>query len=428
MKIFLFAAAFIFLSLILLSCKKDNPVIPPIKPPLVLKDTLLLAVEQVTLRSIVVNIKTTAHIPNSIVELYRQLDNSDTLVAEYPITVKDTTVLDDNKGQELQLNTEYKYYAVRRDSIGEKKDTSNVVTAKTLAPANFNYTWQEYSIGEPGSVLYEIWGSDENNVYACGTIIINDTTVYGIIKWNGTEWSLDKKPGSLLGIYGFSSEDIWAVGGGVWHYNGLVWEEYTYKDPIIDNNRSYTSIWGTSSSDLYFGNGVGRIIHWDGYSAEIVYYGPNGVYVNDMDGYSSDDIIGVGTGLVPPLLAAYYDGASWNNLPISGNQSLNAVSFVTRKHIYFSGEGIFEMKGDIFSQIYNSNYYVWAIEYNKQTGVTVASGASDGVYINNGIEWRDYTGAISNDNTIYNGIFLINNTIFCVGRNDTQAKIIIGRN
>ena len=132
--------------------------------------------------------------------------------------------------------------------------------------------------------------------------------------------------------------------------------------------------------------------------------------------------------MIPPLLAVYYDGNNWNNLPISSNQYINAVSIVTRKHIYFSGGGIFEMKGNNISRIYNSGYYIWEIEYDKQTGVTVASGAYDGIYINNGEEWRDFTGTISNDETTYNGIYLINNKIFCVGRNGTQAKIIIGKN
>nr|MCU0407144.1 hypothetical protein [Ignavibacteriaceae bacterium] len=65
---------------------------------------------------------------------------------------------------------------------------------------------------------------------------------------------------------------------------------------------------------------------------------------------------------------------------------------------------------------------------NKQTGVTVASGAFDGVYIYNGMEWRDFRGQISSDNTRYSGIFIAKNTIFCVGSTTSEAKIIIGRN
>ncbi len=412
--------------IIISSCKKDNPIVPPVEPPVTLKDTLTLSVEQVTHRSIVVNVKTTTNNPNATVELYRQFNNKDTLVTEYSITIQDTVITDDNNGNDLQLNTEYKYYAVRKDSAGEKEDTSNIITARTLAVTNFNYTWQEFSIGEPGSVLYDVWGTDENNVYAVGRVSLNDT-VYGIIRWNGNNWLPEEKVGGLLSIYGFSEADIWSVGSRVLHYNGSEWEDYTYRDPVIIGSITYYSVWGTHSSDLYMGSGGGKIIHWNGTSAEIVYTNPDNVYVNDMEGYSSDYIIGVGTGMIPPLLAVYYDGNNWNNLSINSNTALNAVSIVTEYETYFAGDGIFKMKRGVFLNIFNSGYYVWNIEYDKQTGITVASGDFDGVYINNGLGWENLRGQITSDNTSYVGVYLTNNTIFCVGSTINEAKIIIGK-
>ena len=427
MKQFLLLVILAGLCIIISSCKKDNPVVPPIEPPVTLKDTLTLSVEQVTHRSIVVNVKTTVNNPNSTVELYRQFNSLDTLVTEYPITIQDTIITDDNNGNDLQLNTEYKYYAVRIDSAGGKKDTSNIITTKTLAATSFNYTWQEFTIGDPGSVLYDVWGTDENNVYACGRVGLNDT-VYGIIRWNGNTWSPEEKVGGLLSIYGFSETNIWVVGSRVLHYDGSEWEDYTYRNPVITGGITYYSVWGTSSTNLYFGSGGGKIIHWNGTSAEIVYTNPENVYVNDLNGYSADYIIGVGTGMVPPLLAVYYDGNSWNSLPISSNTALNAVSIVTENETYFAGDGIFKMKRGVFSNIFNSGYYVWDIEYDKQTGITVASGDFDGVYINNGLQWENLRGQITSDNTSYVGIYLTNNTIFCVGSTINEAKIIIGKN
>ena len=427
MKIFLFVAAFIFSSLILLSCKKANPVIPPVEPPPLVKDTITISLVQVTHTSIVINIKTTANNLNSTIELYRQLNHKDTLAAEYLITVRDTTITDDDNGRDLLLDTEYKYYAVRKDSAGNKKDTSNLVAAKTLAATNFNYTWQEYSIGEPGSVLYDVWGTDENNVYAVGGVYFNDTS-YGVIHWNGYEWTASSRFGGGYSIHGFTSNDIWTAGGTIYHFDGQRWNEILFEDQILVDNIPYYSVWGTNSSDLYFGSDRGKVIHWDGSSAEIVYSNPANVYVNDLDGYSSDFIIGVGTGIIPPLLAVYFDGNSWNHLPINSNWSLNSVSIVTRKHIYFGGDGIFELKSGNFSRVFESGYYIWDIEYNKQNGITVASGDFDGVYINNGLEWRNYKGQITSDNTSYAGIFLTNNTIFCVGSTVNEAKIIIGKN
>ncbi len=409
-------------------CKEDPPVVPPVIPP-VLKDSIVVTITGTAHRSLELNIKTTKNNPNSVIEVYRQQSSANTLIAEYYITITDTTITDDNNGNDLIIDTEYSYYAVRKDSAGERKDTSNIAVTKTLAATSFNYTWQEFSLGsgENPNVLYGVWGTNENNVYAVGGVTINDT-MYGMLRWNGSEWlPFSNKVGGYA-IYGFSDSDIWAVGGAVWHFNGSVWEEYTHKDPVIQDNRTYTSVWGTSSNNLYFGSGGGKIVHWNGTKAEVVYTNPSIVQVKDMDGYASDFIIGVGTGMIPPLLAVKYNGISWNPLPISSNWSLNSVSIVNRNHIFFAGDGIFEMKRNNFSQIFQSGYYVWNIFYNKQTGVIVASGAYDGIYINNGIEWKNLRGQLSSDETTYYSTFIINKTIFCVGRNDTQAKIIIGKN
>lgn len=424
-RFFAIILSVIFITLVLYNCKDEPPVVPPPPPPPpVYKDTITVTVEDITHRSITVKIKTTVNNPKSTIKFIRIYNSTETQVSEYPITVNDTSIIDDG----LQLNTTYTYYVVRIDTTGERKDSSNKITATTLTATSFNYTWQEFSIGEWNSVLYDVWGTDENNVYACGTIMINDTIAYGIIKWNGVEWLPEKEIGGLLSIYGFSYSDIWAVGGGVWHYNGAEWEEYTYRHPVITNNISYSSVWGTSSSNLYFGNVGGKIIHWNGNNASIVYTNPDIVLVSDLDGYAADFIIGVGMGFTPPLLAVYYNGISWNKLLIENDPSLNSVAIVSRNHIYFAGSGVYEMKGNNFSRIFASGYYIRDIEYNRQIGVTVAAGAFDGVYVNNGVEWRDYRNQISSDDTYYSGIFLINNNIFCVGSTLNEAKIIIGTN
>ena len=332
------------------------------------------------------------------------------------------------------LDTTYTYFAVRMDSLGQLKDTSNIVTQKTLAPTSHNYTWQEFTIGEWQSVLYDVWGTDENNVWAVGTVMINDTA-YGVLRWNGFEWKGDKKIGGVSAIFGFNNNDVWVVGGAVEKWDGIKWTRIdatvtnghiTIKDSVLFYNNPYTSIWGTSSSNLYLGNQWGKIIHWDGSKADLVsenYSEP----LNDMEGYSSDFIIAVGTDFTPPASTLYFDGLSWSDYPnIDNGYSLNAVTIVNPYEIYWAGEGIFRTTRENQIQVFSSGYYIWDIEYNKLTGEVVASGAFDGVYIYNGLRWENFRGNISNDETTYAGIFLINTTIFCVGRNDNQAKIIIG--
>lgn len=426
---------FIFISIVLsvflvLSCDTtEPPIIPP--PPPVLKDSIVVTITGTAHRSIELSVKTTNKNLYSVIEVYRHQSTGNTLIAEYPITITDTTITDDNKGNDLQIDTDYSYYSVRKDSAGERKDTSNIAVTKTLAATNFNYTWQEFSIGsgENPNALYGVWGTDENNVYAVGGVTINDT-VYGIIHWDGVEWKPVKYFGGGYAIHGFAANDIWVIGGGVFHFNGTIWEEYTFRDPVILANISYTSVWGTSSNNIYFGNSGGTIVHWNGSKAQVVYTNPSIVQVKDMDGYASDFIIGVGTGMIPPLLAVKYNGLSWDPLPLNSSWSLNAVSIVNHNHIFFGGGGIYEMKRNNTNRIFNSGFYIWDIKYNKQNGVTVASGSYDGIYINNGLEWMNLKGQITTDETTLVSVFLINNTVFCVGSTtlDNKAKIIIGKN
>ncbi|MDP2362687.1 MAG: hypothetical protein Q8M94_02835, partial [Ignavibacteria bacterium] len=254
------------------SCNTTEP--PIITPPPVVKDTLTVSVESFTHRSVTLNVTSTANSKNSSIRLIRELNGILTTVTEYPILVKDTTITDDDNGTGLLPDTTYTYYAVRVDSLGQQKDTSNIVTKKTLAPTSHNYTWQEFTIGDWQSSLYDVWGTDENNVWAVGALTIGGI-FYGALHWNGIEWIPDSTVGGSA-IYGFSSSDIWVVGGGVFHFENNIWIQKDKRivngsvfvlDSILFRNSPYTSIWGTSSSNLYLGNHWGKIIHWDGSKA-----------------------------------------------------------------------------------------------------------------------------------------------------------------
>jgi hypothetical protein len=109
--------------------------------------------------------------------------------------------------------------------------------------------------------------------------MFNDSA-FGIIKWNGVEWRREKWIGGLQAIHGFSGSDIWAVGGGVYHFNAVEWikiDSYTSGgqsiplDTVLFNNLPYESVWGTNSSNVYFGNEQGKIVFWNGIEASVVF-------------------------------------------------------------------------------------------------------------------------------------------------------------
>ncbi|MDD3559836.1 MAG: hypothetical protein PHW27_14815, partial [Melioribacteraceae bacterium] len=171
--------------------------------------------------------------------------------------------------------------------------------------------------GESGA-LYDVWGTDENNVYAVGGVRINDTT-YGVIHWDGTQWKPELKVGGKYAIYGFDRDDIWITGTSIYHYNGSNWIRVSDQDPILNEYITYTCLWGTSSENLYFGNQGGKIVHWDGRRGRLE--NVQTVKLTDIWGFSSDDIYACGTDYRAELY--HFDGASWS-LVIIGDTPPNS--------------------------------------------------------------------------------------------------------
>lgn len=153
-----------------------------------------------------------------------------------------------------------------------KEDPINPFTDCPLPidTTSHNFTWQIDTIGTFQSYLRDTWGSDTNNVYAVGFIYWPDRiTPYNIIKWNGTNWRpVSYLEGDLNSIYGFGPNDIWVAG--FWqldnnffplisHWNGSQWQTWKMQEFSF-----LTSIWGTSTNNMYACGGNGTILHYDG--------------------------------------------------------------------------------------------------------------------------------------------------------------------
>lgn len=361
---------FLLLLLALFGCKEDPPIVPPPPPPPpVYKDTITVTVEDVTHRSITVNVKSTENNPKSTIRFFRIYNSTETHVTEYPITVNDTSIIDDG----LQLNTTYTYYAVRIDTTGERKDSSKIIEARTLYTTSHNYTWQEFVIGDFQSYLTDVWGTGENNVYAVGSVTINDT-VYGILKWNGIEWKPEKKIGGGLAIFGFSNFDIWAVGNSIYHFDGQNWNEILFEDQILIDNIPYTSVWGTSSNNIYFASGRGRVIHWDGQNAS-VFVNLSTQRISDLYGLNNEFILASTSALAPPGEVFSYNGLNWIRFDeLNINRLYNSVYAVTEKEFYAVGADLLVYRNGNWTESYQLGPVMECIRGNKQTGELVAVG------------------------------------------------------
>jgi hypothetical protein len=183
--------------------------------------------------------------------------------------------------------------------------------------------------------IWAIWGTGSVNIFAAGG--------NGIFHFDGESWSLyDNMPTRMLCLTGDSPVRAFAAGaaGTLMSYDGADWSRLS-SGPLVD----FSSVWGSSGTDVYVGGGGGYLYHFDGSSWSQVNWeydqdiggiwcaGPNDVYVgvNEVD----DDAVGT---------VLHYDGASWTEIytcqMITAMWGIGSDLFVgTLRHTNFGSPG-----------------------------------------------------------------------------------------
>ena len=105
--------------------------------------------------------------------------------------------------------------------------------------------------------LHGVWAIDEDDVFAVG----NGGTI--LRRVNGNDWFAMSSgtTTNLTTVWGSSSSDVWvgSTSSLVLHYDGTSWSQISAPISNVD------SIWGSSSSSVWF-IGSGVTMHWDGSS------------------------------------------------------------------------------------------------------------------------------------------------------------------
>ena len=101
-------------------------------------------------------------------------------------------------------------------------------------------------------VIHSIWAASPSEIYTVGS---------HIHRFNGDTWEEIEASfeGTLSGIWGSSSENIYVVGEeGVWHFDGKLWS--SIESPI----QSPLAISGTASDNIFISGWWGGLAHFDG--------------------------------------------------------------------------------------------------------------------------------------------------------------------
>lgn len=183
---------------------------------------------------------------------------------------EDTVVVDTG----VEVSSDYSYQAYRLMG-GEAVDSSTVLQAVTMDTTSHDFTFEIDTLGESG-VLWDVWAFDENNVWVVGEIlpVASETwNVYNAAHWDGSEWELiriappDAPPAyPHNAIHSFSTDDIWTATSAVYHWDGSEWGVFGTDNSTWEFDGYVRSIWGTSSSNLFFVGDNGCIVHYNGSS------------------------------------------------------------------------------------------------------------------------------------------------------------------
>lgn len=154
---------------------------------------------------------------------------------------------------------------------------------------------------------------------------------------------------SLLGVWGSSPSDVWAVGvaGTIVRYDGTKWA-------LVQSGTGpdLRAVWGSSASDVWFVGAGGTILHYDGTAISSVASGTT----NDLSGVyggGATNVFAVGDGDT----RLQWDGTSWTTLPTLWSGVMYPPKVVG---VWTNGGDVFTVGDDPSETLAQRNGGTWA--------------------------------------------------------------------
>src|SRR5687768_2414901 len=106
--------------------------------------------------------------------------------------------------------------------------------------------------GPAGSELFAVDGVSSNDVWATGIYYDGlGGTQRHFLHWTGSSWGVVQSPGGSSGLAAISSNDVWAVGGSIAHWDGSHWSLVPGAQPPGGTNVTPRALSALSSTEVW---------------------------------------------------------------------------------------------------------------------------------------------------------------------------------
>ena len=316
-------------------------------------------------------------------------------------------------------------------------------------PRTYTWTTDTLQWGTSQTILRRIWGSSASDVYFGGH---SSGSSGGLWHYDGKDFSVVTLPEirspDANAIYGFVSNDIWAVGSKwyhntntgkftdssfICHYNGALWQQYE-----IVGGGYLLAVWGGSPTDVWAG-GFNTLLHFDGveWKKFPFYLPPQDIQMLSIAGLSINDVYMIGgrNDFVQPIDTSFYymyhyNGSQWSVIDSTYSTSSGfSIHFgSTLKEIggnmYSARYKLFKKEGSSWT-IINDDSRLLSIGGSNENNI-FAGGSNGVVYHYNGTDWQEITVSEGLTDAIYD-IWTDGTEAFMVSNDGYRTFVMHGK-
>jgi hypothetical protein len=255
--------------------------------------------------------------------------------------------------------------------------------------------------------LNRFWGSSNKNIYLCG--YSRDETKPPLYHFDGTKWTRIDLPINthfVEDVFGFSSNDVWAVGsttelnGVILHFDGYNWKYFTLTESLGLN-----AIWGSSPNNIWAG-GINELwkyngIEWTKFPISLPprLGGSYGILpiiqsIGGLNSYNVYLVAGYSSTETPMEEEYYYlynfNGESWNlidSTKFEGGIGKFGIKLKNiRSNLYSTCYGLFDLSFNDWYRRFTEPYII-SMGGSNSNNLIAANGLKS-VYHFNGIDWE----------------------------------------